>query len=211
MITDPHLILHQIFSPAFPVGAFAYSHGLEAAVQGDVITSAQALRDWLEDVLEHGSGWSDAVLFAKAAAGSDPAPLDELSRAMVPSAERRLETVKQGAAFAACARDLWGVDLPDMAYPVAVGRLVHLLSLPQQDALRLYLQAFAANITSAGVRLIPLGQTDGQKITLGLAPLCADLAERAARADLEDIGGFAPMVDIASQQHAGLYSKIFRS
>ncbi|WP_370742154.1 urease accessory protein UreF [Pseudoprimorskyibacter insulae] len=211
MTTDPHLILHQIFSPAFPVGAFAYSHGLEAAVQGGIIGDATDLQGWLEDILNHGSGWSDAVLFAHAARGDDIGPLNELALAMVPSADRRLETEKQGAAFATCARDLWGVDLPNAAYPVAVGRLVHLLGLPQRDALRLYLQAFAANITSAGVRLIPLGQTDGQRITLALAPLHQTIADRAITADLDDIGGFVPMVDIASQRHAALYSRIFRT
>lgn len=211
MTTDPHLTLHQMFSPAFPVGAFAYSHGLEAAVQAGWISDADGLRLWLEDALERGSGWTDAVLFCRAARGEDPTPVDALARAMAPSAERRLETVRQGAAFAACARDLWGVDLPDLAYPVAVGRLVHLLELPVVDALRLYLQAFAANITSAGVRLVPLGQTEGQKITLALAPFCSRIADAALAADPDDLGGFTPMIDIAGQQHAGLYSRIFRS
>ncbi|MEC3861019.1 urease accessory UreF family protein [Mesobacterium sp. TK19101] len=211
MTTDPHLTLHQLFSPAFPVGAFAYSHGAEAAVQAGMLQDAAGVETWLRDVLEHGSGWSDAVLLAQAAQGGDLAELAALARALTPSAERRLETEKQGAAFAATLRDVWGANLPDMAYPLVCGRAVALLDLPLADALRLYLQAFAANITAACVRLVPLGQTDGQRITHALAPLCVDLAGRAQRAGLDDIGGFTPMVDIMGQRHGALYSRIFRS
>ena len=206
--TDPHLTLHQLFSPAFPVGAFAWSHGAEAAIQSGLLQDAATVESWLRDVLERGSGWSDAVLMAQAARGAEVA---DLAAALAPSAERRAETLEQGAAFAATVRSVWGVEVADAAYPVAVGQAVAALGLPLEDALRLYLQAFAANITSACVRLIPLGQTDGQRITAALAPLCAGLAARAAEAGPDDIGGFAPMVDIMGQRHAMLYSRVFRS
>ncbi|MDU8912038.1 urease accessory protein UreF [Aestuariicoccus sp. MJ-SS9] len=211
MSTDPHLTLHQLFSPAFPVGAFAWSHGLETAVQSGAVADADGLQDWLETVLRQGAGWTDAVLLAQAATGGDADALAELALALSPSAERRAETAEQGAAFAATVRSVWQVDLPDAPYPVAVGCAVAALGLPLADALRLYLQAFAANLCSAGVRAIPLGQTDGQRITLALAPLCAELAEAALTATLDDIGGFAPIIDIQSQRHAALHSRVFRS
>ena len=206
--TDPHLTLHQLFSPAFPVGAFAWSHGAETAIAEGRLRDAATVEGWLRDVLEHGSGWSDAVLLAHTARGVDVA---ELAAALAPSAERRRETLEQGAAFAATVRSVWGVQVTDAAYPVAVGQAVAALGLPLEDALRLYLQAFAANITSACVRLIPLGQTDGQRITAALAPLCAALAGRAMGADLDDLGGFTPLVDVMGQRHATLYSRVFRS
>ncbi|MBS0126612.1 urease accessory protein UreF [Thetidibacter halocola] len=211
MTTDPHLTLHQLFSPAFPVGAFAWSHGLETAIQEGTVHDAATLRVWLETVLSHGAGWSDAVLCAQAATGRDSAELSELASALTPSKERRAETMEQGRAFAATVRAVWGADVPDAAYPVAVGCALRALDLPVADGLRLILQAFAANLTSAGVRLVPLGQTDGQRITLALAPLCAALAERALTADLDEIGGFAPLIDVASMRHETLYSRIFRS
>lgn len=207
-VTDPHLTLHQLFSPAFPVGAFAWSHGAETAISEGYLTDAASVEAWLRDVLENGAGWSDAVLLVQAAGGADVAAL---AAALAPCAERRRETLEQGAAFARTVRDVWGVDLADAAYPVAVGQAVTALDLPLEEALRLYLQAFAANITSACVRLIPLGQTDGQKITAGLGPLCADLARRAMAAGLDDLGGFAPLVDVMGQRHAGLYARVFRS
>ncbi|WP_246107305.1 urease accessory protein UreF [Puniceibacterium confluentis] len=209
--TDPHLTLHQLFSPAFPVGAFAYSHGLETCVQAAQVTDAAALQDWLETVLEYGAGWSDAVLMAQAAQGGDTDTLADLALALSPSHERRRETALQGAALAATVSEVWGIDVPPLPYPVAMGRSVALLDLPLPPALTLYLQAFAANLTGAGVRLIPLGQTDGQRVIRTLTPLCQRLADRAIRADLDDIGGFAPLLDIASQRHDQLYSRLFRS
>lgn len=211
MISDPHLTLHQLFSPAFPIGAFAYSHGAEAAVQAGLLRDVATVEAWVRDVLQYGSGWSDAVLMAQAAQGAEILDLATLARAVTPSAERRLETEKQGAAFAATLRDVWGLDLPDMAYPVVCGRAMALLHLPLADAVRIYLQAFAANITAACVRLVPLGQTDGQRITHALGPLCVELADRAQSAGLDDVGGFTPMVDIMGQRHGALYSRIFRS
>lgn len=209
--TDPILTLHQLFSPAFPVGAFAYSHGLETEVQAGRVTDAAHLQDWIATVLKHGAGWSDAVLFTSAATGADPDTLADLAIAMAPSAERRQETLLQGGAFAQTVAQIWDVDLPTGPYPVVAGQAVALLSLPAEDALRLYLQAMVSNLAAAGVRLVPLGQTDGQRIVQALSPLCTDLAARAWEADLDDLGGFAPLVDIASQHHEALYSRIFRS
>mgnify|MGYP004449041043 FL=1 len=211
MTTDAALTLHQLFSPAFPVGAFAYSHGLETAVQAGQVGDAGALQGWLEAVLRHGAGWSDAVLLAQAAQGADAAMLSELGLALSPSAERRLETEQQGRAFAATVSEVWGLEIPAAPYPVAVGLAVRALELPLDEALRLYLQAFAANLAGAGVRLIPLGQTDGQRVVQALAPLCAALAAHAREAELDDLGGFAPLIDIASQRHDMLYSRLFRS
>ncbi|NDW00677.1 urease accessory protein UreF [Yangia sp. PrR002] len=211
MTTDPLLTLHQLFSPSFPVGAFAYSHGLETLVQEERITSAAQLQGWLEAVLRHGAGWSDAVLLAQVARGGDAAELAELATALSPSAERRLETVKQGEAFASTVRDLWQVDILPAPYPVAVGQAVRALDLPLLPAAQLYLQAFASNLAAAGIRLIPLGQTEGQGVVRALSPLCEALAAQAVTASLDEIGGFSPVSDIASQRHEALYSRIFRS
>ncbi|MGY9045644.1 hypothetical protein P775_21535 [Puniceibacterium antarcticum] len=208
---DPHLTLHQLFSPAFPVGAFAYSHGLETCVQAGQVADAATLQDWLETVLEHGAGWSDAMLMAQAAQGGDLDALAELALALSPSHERRRETELQGGALASTVSEVWKLGIPPLPYPVAMGRAVNLLDLPLLPALTLYLQAFASNLTGAGVRLIPLGQTDGQRIIHALTPLCQSLATRAITADLDDIGGFAPLIDVASQRHDQLYSRLFRS
>ncbi|MCE0505787.1 urease accessory protein UreF [Roseivivax sp. GX 12232] len=205
------LVLHQLFSPAFPTGGFAYSHGLETLVAEARLTSGAELEAWLADWLSHGAGWSDAVLFAQAAAGADPAPLAELAAALSGAAHRRRETALTGAAFAATARRVWGLDLPDMAYPVAAGRAVHLLRLDPGAALEACLMAAVQTYAGAAMRLVPLGQGEGQAAIAGATPRIAATARAALSATLDEIGGFAPALDIAAMRHEALETKLFRS
>ena len=212
-MTDPRAvqILTAWFSPAYPVGAFSFSHGLEAAVAAGTVTGRAALRDWTADLLAFGAGRSDAILLCRAWRAEDPAPVAEIAEALSPSAERHLETMAQGAAFARTTSAAWGIDVQAMAYPVAVGHAARLLGLPLDPLVTLFLQAFAANIVSAGVRLIPLGQTDGQRITAALLPLAAEIAAEAIAADPEDFGGVALGADLASMLHETMETRLFRS
>lgn len=206
-------VLHQWFSPAFPVGGFAYSHGLETAIAQGQIASAQDLRLWLEGLLAHGAGRMDAVLMAHAwrADAQETAALADLASALCPSAERRLETEAQGEAFARTVSALYGLDLPAMPYPVALGRAARLIGLPLAPLLQLALQGFAANLVSAAVRLVPLGQTEGQGALTALLPLCARLATGAETADLDEVGSMALAGDIASMRHEVQSVRLFRS
>ena len=211
MRTDHLLTLTQWLSPAYPVGAFAWSHGLERAVQRGDVSDAEGLADWLRAVLEHGAGRTDAILLCAAHGADDVSPLAELAAALAPSRERRMETMQQGAAFAATTRAVWGLDLPDMAYPVAVGRAAGLMGMPVVPVAQLWLQAFASNLVQAAQRLMPLGQTAAQSVLAGLALICAEVGQMAAEASLDDIGSATFAVDIASMQHETQYSRIFRS
>ncbi len=211
MRTDDLLTLAQWLSPAYPVGAFAWSHGLERAVGRGDVTDADTLTNWLEAVLAHGAGRSDAILLCAAHGTEDVTPIAELAAALAPSRERRMETVQQGAAFAATTRAVWGLDLPDMAYPVAVGRAAGLAGLPMEATVTLWLQAFVSNLIQCAQRLLPLGQTVGQQVLHGLAPLIASIGQTAMQASLDDIGSATFAVDTASMQHSGQYSRIFRS
>jgi urease accessory protein len=211
MTTDPDQILHQLFSPAFPVGAFAWSHGLETAIAERAIHDAASAQDWIAAALTHGAGWTDAVIAAQAAQGGDPAELSALSAALAPTAERRSETLEQGAAFAATVRAVWGADVANAPYPVAVGAALHVLRLPIEAGIRLMLQGFAANLVSACVRAVPLGQTEGQRITAALLPDIQALATAAVDAEIDAIGGFALALDVASARHETLRSRLFRS
>ena len=134
-----------------------------------------------------------------------------LAAVLSPSAERRMETMQQGAAFAATTRAVWGLDLPDMAYPVAVGRAAGLKGLPVLPVAQVWLQAFASNLVQAAQRLMPLGQTEGQRILAGLAPFCGTVGAQAARSDLSTIGASGFAIDIASMQHETQSPRIFRS
>lgn len=221
-----HLPLLVWLSPSFPVGAFAYSHGLEWAHEAGDLTGAATLRDWLEALIAHGSLRNDLVLFAcawRACGQGDDAALAEIAElalALANSAERRLETVTQGNAFLAAARAAWPCAAfdwlraawdSDVAYPVAVAVAAGGHDLPLRPALEAYGLGFVANLVSAAVRLGIVGQTDGQKVTAALVPSLREAAARAETATLDDLGGCALRSDLASLRHETQYTRLFRS
>ena len=209
--------LHKLnawFSPSYPVGAFSYSHGLEAVVSAGDVASAEQLYEWLSDCLWHGAGRNDAIFLAHAYRAGDRAALSELAElavALAPSAERQLETTAQGAAFAKVTENVWGGDLANLPYPVAVGAAARAEGIPLDLTLPLYLHAFAANIIAAGVRFIPLGQTDGQQVLARLFPAFDAIAAEAAEATVDVLGSATFRADLASMQHETLKTRIFRS
>ena len=213
-------------SPAYPVGAFSYSSGLEWAVEAGDITDGETLRRWLAVVISEGGGFCDAVFFASAhgaAEAGDASALRavaELAAAFAPSKERYLETTAQGAAFVMATRAAWACAALDrlatawdgpIAYPVAVGVAAAGHGIAAELALPAFLHALAANLISAGVRLIPLGQTDGQRILAAIEPAVIATAKRALKTPLEDIGGAAFRADIASMRHETQYTRLFRT
>ena len=213
-------------SPAYPVGAFSYSSGIEWAVEAGDIKDAATLQAWLGVMLRDGSSFCDAVLFAhahRAAAAEDDKALRavaELAAAFAPSKERHLETTAQGNAFVEATRAAWPCVVLDqlksiwdgpVAYPVAVGVTAAGHGIALEPALAAYLQAVAANWVSAGVRLIPLGQTDGQRVLAALEPLVAATAQRARTVALDDIGSSAFRADLATARHETQYTRLFRS
>jgi urease accessory protein len=213
-------------SPAYPVGAFSYSSGIEWAVEAGDISDAATLRDWLAATLSDGNGACDAVLFVhahRAATADDPDALRaiaELAAALALSKERHLETTAQGRAFIDTTRATWPTAAVDrlleawdgpLAYPVAVAVACAGQGIALAPALSAFLHAVAANQTSAGVRLIPLGQTDGQRVLAQLEPVIATTAERALAMPLDDIGSATLRADLASMRHETQYTRLFRS
>jgi urease accessory protein len=225
-MSSAHLPLMVWLSPSFPVGAFAYSHGLEWAFEAGDLHNAATLRDWLEALVVHGSLRNDLILFAntcRVVGAGDDAGLNEtaeLALALANSAERRLETVTQGNAFIASVRAAWPCDAiehlrsiwqGDIAYPIAVGVAAAGHGLPLRPSLEAYGLGFVANLVSASVRLGIVGQTDGQRITAGLVPALHEAAAAAETATLDDLGGCALRSDLASLRHETQYSRLFRS
>jgi urease accessory protein len=208
------LTLTQWLSPAFPVGAFAYSHGLETAVRAGWVSDRQSLFDWLQGVLEHGSGQADAAWLSLAYRADEAAAvlaLNAQARAFAAAAERIRESERQGAAFARVASEIWGMDLPDLMLPIALGRAARLEGLEPEAVTTLYLQAFLSNLISAAQRLMPLGQTAAQGVLADLNPLCLAVAKRASTMQAEDISSTAFLSDIAAMQHETLEPRLFQS
>jgi urease accessory protein len=212
-------------SPSFPVGSFSYSSGIEWAVEAGDIVDAASLRDWLAAMLADGSGFCDAVFVAhahRAMEADDMVTLRdvaELAAAFVPSRERQLETTTQGRAFIEISRSAWNAGGLDDAvgqceaivYPVAVGLVSAAHAIPLGPLLHAFLHALTANWISAGSRLIPLGQTDSQRVLAALEPVVVATAARARLASLDDLGGATFRADLASLRHETQYTRLFRS
>ncbi|MCV3274304.1 urease accessory protein UreF [Roseobacter sinensis] len=213
MTTDAILTLTQWLSPSFPVGAFAYSHGLETSIAGGAIDSIETLEDWLIDIVSLGGGRADVVCLANAyrSDASGVAEVDRTVRAFAASAERLMETEQQGASFARTVDAVWQTELGALTYPVAVARAARARDIPLDLTAQMYLHAFAANLISAAVRLVPLGQTEGQGLLARLAPLIKTTADHACTMSLDDLASPCFAADIAAMQHETLYSKVFRT
>jgi urease accessory protein len=207
-------------SPAFPVGAFGWSHGLEQAIASGQVAGGDSLIDWAGGLIAVGSGWTDAVLLTEAHAAAhdedDPARLQEaadLARALAPSAERLAETLGQGNAFLKAVR-AWPDAAPSLTeapWPVAVGAACGLAGIPVQDALVASLHGFAANLVSVALRTVPLGQTEGLRVLAALEPIILATAARAARSSLDDLGAVSIVSDIAAMRHETLQPRLFLS
>lgn len=212
---DALVTLTTWLSPAYPVGAYTYSHGLEQAVEVGTVRDAATAKEWIAGCTAHGTGPSDVILLSHAwQANGDRATLQDLSDlavALAPSAERRLEAEAQGRAFAQTTAAAYGGDDVPHAYPVAIGAAARAHGIPLDQTAALFLHAFAANLVSAAVRLVPLGQTDGQKILADLAPMIRDTAGAAISASLDDLGGCAILSDIAAMHHETQTVRLFRT
>src|SRR5438552_6881717 len=213
-------------SPSFPVGGFSYSSGIEWAVEAGDITEAASLRAWLASMLADGPGFCDGVFLAHvhraAEFGNDAGLRDivELAAAFVGSRERQLETSAQGRAFIEIARSAWSCDGLEaiisrcegtIVYPVAVGLVSAAHAIPLAPTLQAFLHALTSNWISAATRLIPLGQTDSQRVLASLEPVVAATARRSLTATLDDLGSAGFRTDLASMHHEAQYTRLFRS
>lgn len=206
-------------SPAFPVGGFSYSHGLERAVLDGFVADRQSLAAWLEALVEMGSGWNDAVLFAeswrRASEVGDLGEIAAVAEALAGSRERHAETMLQGAAFLKAA-SAWPSPMlgrlpADCPYCVAVGAVAGGNGIGLTDALSAFLQAFFSNLVQAAIRLGVVGQVDATSSLAGFEPLALATAARAATSSLDDLGGCAFVSDVMAMRHETQYSRLFRS
>jgi len=223
-MSELQLPLAVWFSPMFPVGAFAYSHGLEWAHEAGDIADAEDLRDWLTTLVERGALHNDAIILAaayRAALLSDARELvdiNELALALATSRERRLETATQGSAFLLAIRKSWPCATleflnpeDEIAYPIAVALAAAGHNLPLDATLHMYCLGFISNLVSAAIRLGIIGQTDGQRVIAALMPVVLETARSCASKNLDELGGSAFRSDLASLRHETQYTRLFRS
>lgn len=224
---DTRLVrLLQLVSPTLPVGAYSYSQGLESAVEAGVVRDAAGAQAWIDDLLEYSIARMEAPTLARLmeswSAGDDAAAerWNALFLAGRETAELRAETLQMGYSLRKLLVELEGTDeeararlagLEEMSFPAAFAFAVAHWQIPAQPALVAYLWAWLENQVMAAIKLVPLGQTDGQRILLGLGARLPAVAERAAALSDDEIGSFAPQLAILSSRHETQYSRLFRS
>ena len=208
------LRLIAVMSPAFPTGGFAYSHGLEWAIDAGDVAAPEAARDWITSLLVHGSVWNDAVLFAIAYDADEVvrAEMDELAMALAASRERALETTDLGQSCArAVARMMPGDTIPFKSLPLVMAATCSKSCIDKRSGLLAFLQALTNNLIAVAVRLVPLGQNRGLEIMGDLMPTVIATVERAMTATLDDLGSSTFLSDIAAMKHETQYSRVYRS
>jgi urease accessory protein len=230
LMTTTEAALYRLMtwlSPAYPVGAFSYSHGLEYAVEEKLVRDRDSLTQWLTSAIEVGAGRIGGALLAeawRAATARDDDRLEEvaaLAAAWRSTRETALESEAQGAAFLSVTRAAWPHALLDRLVPerrggpialsVAVGATCACHGIALAPALVAFLHAFAGNLVSAGLRLIPLGQSDGQLAMAALEPVVDRCARVCAEISLDEVGSAAPILDWCSMRHELQYTRLFRS
>jgi urease accessory protein len=226
IMTDALYRLLAWLSPAYPIGGFSYSHGIETAVEEGLVVNRVSLVAWLQTVLQAGTGRVDGALFAaawRAAEANNWPALDavaERAAAWRGTSEMALESRQQGGSFLSITRTAWPhPDLDaahqrrngEIALPVAVALAAAAHGIALEAALEGYLHAFTANLISAAVRSVPLGQTDGQIALASLEPAVRQAVELAVNADLDEVGTATPLLDWCSMRHETQYTRLFRS
>lgn len=205
MPIDPRLLtLTQWLSPNYPVGSFAYSHGIESAIADGQITDAASLEVWLSDLLACGSLQADVAFLHRAFDAPDIIALNNEARAFAASAERLREAERQGAAFAKVTREVWDIELPDLLLPIALGHAAQMVGIDADALCAIYRQSTLSNLIAAAQRLMPLGQTDAQMILSHLTPLCMAKAPGTPYSNTF-------LSDIAAMRHETLSPRIFQS
>ena len=210
--TDSKLItVMQWLSPAFPIGGFAYSHGLEWAINKGYVSNREELQKWISDLLEYGSLKNDAILIKLVLQGSDPKEINELAMALCPASERLSETQLQGGAFCKIMREVWSLEIDDLTLPIALALAAKNESTDQNLVVPAYLHSFCSNLISVAMRLIPIGQTDGQKTLRELSPLISDSVRAVAKSDKDDLGSACFLSDVSAMQHEYLQPRVFKT
>ena len=204
------MILQSWFSPAFPIGAFSYSHGLETAIQQGRVADNASLAAWIDCLLRYGGGWNDA-LFIKLVYEEGSA-INTLCLALSSSSEREQETTELGRSFVRTLNASYGFELPDgLAYPVAVGLAARQEGISLALVIQSYLQAFASNLISVGVRVIPIGQQAGQACLVQLYPVIERMTKKVLNSNEDALGSAAFTSDLIAMMHENNSPRIYRT
>ena len=206
---DYHQILLAWFSPSFPIGSFNFSHGLEAAIEYEFVNDGISLEEWIRHLILNGAGKTDSILLAKAYNGEE---VNELAFALCPSKERWIESSNLGKAFCKNIKENWGYKIDtNLAYPIAIGKSGSYFKIPLEKLLIAFLQSFVSNLINVGIKHIPLGQSEGQKILINSLPVIEKQATIHKITKVNTLGSSAFLSDLSSMFHETLNNRIYQT
>ena len=206
---DYHQLLLSWFSPSFPIGSFNFSHGLEAAIEYEFVYDKISLEEWIKHLIVNGTGKTDSILLANAYNGEE---VNELAFALCPSKERWIESSNLGKAFCKNIKENWGYKIDtNLAYPIAVGKAGSYFKIPLEKLLIAFLQSFVSNLINVGIKHIPLGQSEGQKILINFLPVIEKQANMHKIAQVNNLGSSAFLSDLSSMYHETLNNRIYQT
>ena len=206
---DYHQLLLSWFSPNFPIGSYNFSHGLEAAIDMNFVNDIVSLENWITYLISYGSGRNDSILLSNTYQGKK---INDLAFALCTSKERWVETKQLGNAFCKNINENWSFNIGNnLAYPVAVGKAGAFFKIPLEQLLITFIQSFVSNLVNVGIKHIPLGHSDGQKILIKLLPTIKELALSYKDYDIDDVGTSAFISDLTSMYHETLKNRIYQT
>jgi len=214
------LYLLQLVSPSLPVGAYSYSEGIETLVTENKIKNALTLQDWLEGELNWGSIRLDTAIVLRSYSQNSLDYWNQWLSAVRETQELRDMSHQMGYSLlrliASCEPVLHQrliIELSDspVNFAVIFGALAGYWQIPLPDTILGYLHSWANNLVGAGLKLIPLGQTEGQKILITLQPTLLKTRQEVLTIEDEELFSCGWGLSLASMTHANLYSRLFRS
>ena len=204
---DPLQILQIWFSSSFPIGSYAYSHGLEALIDNKKIKNKDEVKEYLNALLFFGTLRNDFIFIKSIYDGEE---IDELILASATSKERKIEMIDMGNSFRKIMKDSWGVALPEnTSFIYCLAKAGLYFNINFDDLIKFYLQSFISNLINVCVKHIPMSQKDGQIINVNFIDQIQKFLTQSKHLTLNDVGSTFFIGDIFSIKHERLESRIY--
>ena len=204
---DPHQILQVWFSSSFPIGSYAYSHGLEALIDNKKIKNKDDVKEFLDALLFYGTLRNDYIFMKSVYKGEE---INELILASASSKERQIEMIDMGNSFRKIMKDSWELSLPEnTSFIYCLAKAGLHFNINFDDLIKFYLQSFISNLINVCVKHIPMSQKDGQSLNVIFINQIQEFLSHSDKLTLKDIGTTFFIGDIFAIKHENLDSRIY--
>ena len=206
-IKDPLQILQIWFSSSFPVGSYAYSHGLEAIIDNKLIKNKNDVEEFLNALLFNGTLRNEYIFIKSIYEGKE---INDLILSSASSKERQIEMIDMGNSFRKIMKQSWDFELAEnTAFTYCLTKAAIHFNIKFEYLIKFYLQSFISNLINVCVKHIPISQKDGQKLNVIYINKIQDFLQKSEKLNLEDIGSIFFIGDLFSIKHENLETRIY--